>query len=85
MFVFQLESQKLNRMNRLDRKPPPPPPNQDTDDNARSHAILETKQFLDKRKIRTLIHPPYSPGLNPIEKVWSWMNREVEQSEGRII
>ena len=46
-------------------------------DNARPHTAKITKEFLEQRNIKTLIHPPYSPDLNPIEKVWAFMKNMV--------
>lgn len=40
-------------------------------DNLRSHHVQEVKQIFDNAGIRFLYLPPYSPDLNPIEKMWS--------------
>ena len=40
-------------------------------DNMKSHHARIVKAFLDERKIAYLYLPPYSPDLNPIEKLWS--------------
>lgn len=40
-------------------------------DNMRSHHAKAVKQVLDSSGIRYLYLPPYSPDLNPIEKMWS--------------
>lgn len=40
-------------------------------DNMKSHHARIVKEFLDERKIAYLYLPPYSPDLNPIEKLWS--------------
>ncbi|KAL4500774.1 hypothetical protein ABPG72_020008 [Tetrahymena utriculariae] len=46
-------------------------------DNARAHVSNQTMTYLKNNKVRTLDHPPYSPDLNPIEKVWAWMKRDL--------
>lgn len=40
-------------------------------DNMRSHHAKAVKQLLDSSGIKYLYLPPYSPDLNPIEKMWS--------------
>ena len=40
-------------------------------DNMRSHHVKAVKQLLDSSKVIYLYLPPYSPDLNPIEKMWS--------------
>jgi len=38
-------------------------------DNMRSHHAKAVKQLLDSSKVTYLYLPPYSPDLNPIEKI----------------
>lgn len=40
-------------------------------DNMRSHHAKAVRQILDSSGIKYLYLPPYSPDLNPIEKMWS--------------
>lgn len=42
-------------------------------DNMRSHHAKIVTELLDKAGISYLYLPPYSPDLNPIEKIWSKM------------
>lgn len=42
-------------------------------DNMRSHHAKSVKKFLDEHKVKYIYLPPYSPDLNPIEKLWSKM------------
>ena len=49
-------------------------------DNARPHVAKHTMEYLDKHKIKLISHPPYSPDLNPIEKVWAWMKQDICQT-----
>ncbi len=46
-------------------------------DNARIHSAYHTQDFLRDNDIRTVDHPPYSPDLNPIEKVWGYLKKKV--------
>jgi len=49
-------------------------------DNARPHAAQYTQEFIEENNIRLIVHPPYSPDLNPIEKVWAWMKSDIVQT-----
>ena len=40
-------------------------------DNMKSHHAKAVKNLLDSSGIRYIYLPPYSPDLNPIEKLWS--------------
>ncbi len=40
-------------------------------DNMRSHHVKAVREVLEAEKIILLYLPPYSPDLNPIEKMWS--------------
>lgn len=42
-------------------------------DGVRCHWSHFTRAMLDRWEINCTDHPPYSPDLNPIENVWSWM------------
>lgn len=49
-------------------------------DNARPHTAKSTLAFLRENGVRVLDGwPPYSPHLNPIERVWALMHRRVAQ------
>ncbi len=40
-------------------------------DNMRSHHVKAVRKVLEAKGIIPLYLPPYSPDLNPIEKMWS--------------
>jgi transposase len=50
-------------------------------DNARPHTASHTQTFLEENEIRTIYHPPYSPDLNPIEKIWAHLKAKVMTRE----
>jgi transposase len=49
-------------------------------DNAKPHVAEYTTEYLEENDIKLMEHPPYSPDLNPIEKVWAWMKAEIGQT-----
>lgn len=53
-------------------------------DNMRSHHAKIVKELLDKAGIRYLYLPPYSPDLNPIEKMWSKLKANLRKQKIRI-
>lgn len=46
-------------------------------DNAPPHVALLTKGYLERKGITTMEWPPMSPDLNPIENIWSMLQKEV--------
>jgi transposase len=46
-------------------------------DNARPHTANYTREYLESQNVRLITHPPYSPDLNPIEKVWAYLKKKV--------
>ena len=40
-------------------------------DNMKSHHAKAVKALLDNSHVQVVNLPPYSPDLNPIEKLWS--------------
>lgn len=48
-------------------------------DNVRYHHALKLKPFLEqhKDKLEFFFLPPYSPDLNPIERVWWFMRKKI--------
>ena len=46
-------------------------------DNARYYKNKAVKKYLDQSKIVLHFLPPYSPNLNPIERLWKWMKERV--------
>lgn len=53
-------------------------------DNMRSHHAKIVKQVLDESGINYLYLPPYSPDLNPIEKMWSKLKAYLRKEKIRI-
>lgn len=61
-------------------------------DNVRYHHAKRLKPILEKykNKIELIYLPPYSPDLNPIERIWWYMrkkithNRYIETMEKRL-
>jgi len=47
-------------------------------DNAPGHRGKKTQAEIQRRKMSKIIWPPYSPDLNPIEKIWDWMKDYIE-------
>jgi transposase len=46
-------------------------------DNASYYRNKAVKQYLDSSRIILHFLPPYSPNLNPIERLWKWMKERV--------
>ena len=46
-------------------------------DNAPYYRNKAVKKYLKSSKIRLHFLPPYSPNLNPIERLWKWMKERV--------
>lgn len=46
-------------------------------DNARYYKNRSVALFLETSKIKLHFLPPYSPNLNPIERLWKWMKERV--------
>jgi transposase len=47
-------------------------------DNVRYHHARLLKKFLDLHpKLELIYLPPYSPDLNPIERVWWFMRKKI--------
>jgi transposase len=46
-------------------------------DNARYYRNKDVTKFLENSKIKMHFLPPYSPNLNPIERLWKWMNENI--------
>lgn len=46
-------------------------------DNARYYRNKEVKRYLKTSKIVLHFLPPYSPNLNPIERLWKWMKERI--------
>ena len=53
-------------------------------DNVRSHHVKAVKQLLDSSKVTYLYLPPYSPDLNPIEKMWSKLKAFLRKEKIRM-
>lgn len=53
-------------------------------DNMRSHHAKIVTEYLDKAHIAYVYLPPYSPDLNPIEKMWSKMKAILRKSKIRV-
>jgi transposase len=49
-------------------------------DNARYYRSKLVSQYLENSKIKMIFLPPYSPNLNPIERLWKFLKKEVIKS-----
>lgn len=54
-------------------------------DNMRSHHAGIVKQLLDEKGINYVYLPPYSPDLNPIEKLWSKLKAILRKLKARTL
>lgn len=54
-------------------------------DNMRSHHAKIIRQFLDEKEINYIYLPPYSPDLNPIEKLWSKLKAILRKLKARSL
>ena len=52
--------------------------------NMRSHHAKTVTEYLDKAGIHYAYLPPYSPDLNPIEKMWSKMKAILRKQKVRV-
>ena len=53
-------------------------------DNMRSHHAKNVIGILEQADIKYLYLPPYSPDLNPIEKLWSKLKAFLRRQKIRI-
>lgn len=52
-------------------------------DNLAAHKSEQTLQLLSQNGVQVLFLPPYSPDLNPIEKMWSKIKNRLRALEPR--
>ena len=52
-------------------------------DNMKSHHAKAVKDLLDSSGVRYIYLPPYSPDLNPIEKLWSKVKALLRKFKAR--
>ena len=52
-------------------------------DNLSSHTGAKVEEAIAGRKAKLLFLPPYSPDLNPIEKMWSKVKQFLRQAKAR--
>ncbi|MGZ3634264.1 MAG: IS630 family transposase, partial [Parachlamydiaceae bacterium] len=46
-------------------------------DNARYYKNKDVHNYLKTSRVKLHFLPPYSPNLNPIERLWKWMKERV--------
>jgi len=46
-------------------------------DNASFHKSKKTKELIERAGCELIFLPPYSPDLNPIEKVWANLKKKI--------
>ena len=49
------------------------------DDNARPHRARIVQYFLQQEAVQTIPWPAMSPDMNPIEHVWDFIGRKINQ------
>jgi hypothetical protein len=54
-------------------------------DNAPIHKVKKIKDWLELHGVQTSDWPPYSPDLNPIEHVWSWMKQWINDRHPELL
>lgn len=54
-------------------------------DNMKSHHAKAVKNLLDGSCVRYIYLPPYSPDLNPIEKLWSKVKAFLRKFKARTL
>ena len=54
-------------------------------DNMKSHHAKAVKDLLDSSGVRYIYLPPYSPDLNPIEKLWSKVKALLRKFKARTL
>jgi transposase len=50
-------------------------------DNARYYRSKDVSKYLENSKIKIHFLPPYSPNLNPIERLWKFLKKEIIKSD----
>jgi transposase len=50
-------------------------------DNARYYRSKMVREYLENSRIKMIFLPPYSPNLNPIERLWKFLKKEVIKSD----
>jgi transposase len=53
-------------------------------DNAKFHKSISTKKLVNRFQCELLFLPPYSPDLNPIEKIWSQLKAIIKKTKDKF-
>ena len=53
-------------------------------DNASFHKSIQTKDIIKNAGCELIFLPPYSPDLNPIEKVWAHIKSKIKSISNKF-
>jgi transposase len=54
-------------------------------DNLAAHKVKRVRETIEARGVELRYLPPYSPGLNPVEQVWSKLKALLRKAGERTV
>mgnify|MGYP002785422826 CR=1 FL=1 len=54
-------------------------------DNAPYHRAKKVNEWFEAHEVETLKWPAYSPDLNCIENLWSWLDKQISKASPKSV